>query len=85
MEILKSHKGPIVKTFYESLPKPFIDVVDANNTYYGYAEIATNEDEEKWMIEKHVKSGTVTKVLYPNASMEFSFAWASRATYTYSR
>jgi hypothetical protein len=76
---------PIVKTLFEHLPKPFVDVADANNTYYGYAPLGAGEDEEKWRLELHQTTGNVTKVLYAEGSMDFRFSWTDRASYAYSR
>lgn len=78
--------APIVRTFNEYLPAPFIDgMPDADGTYYGWAPMGTNEDEEGWRIAKIVVENSVTKTLYAQGTMDFISAWSERANYSYSR
>ena len=78
--------APVVKLLgVNELPEPFVDESDASTTYYGYAPLGTDEDEEGWMIVKKVKTGNITKTLYAQGSMDFAFSWSNRASYVYSR
>lgn len=78
-------KAPVVQTLgVDALPAPFVDEQD-DATYYGWAPMGVNEDEEKWRIMRVKKTSTVTKSEYANGSMNFCFAWSNRLSYTYSR
>lgn len=83
MKIEKT-SAPIVQTFEEYLPAPFIDAA-AEGTYYGYAPMGTSEDEDNWRIMKEIVVGTVTKRLYAQGTMDFVSIWSQRSTYNYSR
>ncbi len=76
--------APIVRTFSEYLPEPFVDET-SGATYYGYAPLGTTEEEEGWRIIKEIKDETVTKRLYSQGTMDFISAWSKRTEYTYSR
>ena len=84
MEVSKKD-APIVRTFSEYLPEPFIDEVSADEKYYGWAPMGTSEDTEGWRIMKETKDGTVIKREYAQGTMDFTSAWSERATYNYSR
>lgn len=84
MEVSKKD-APIVRTFSEYLPEPFIDEVSADEKYYGWAPMGTSEDTEGWRIMKETKYGTVTKREYAQGTMDFTSAWSKRTTYNYSR
>lgn len=84
MEVSKKD-APIVRTFSEYLPEPFIDEVSANEKYYGWAPMGTAETDNGWRIMKETKSGTVTKREYAQGTMDFISAWSERTTYNYSR
>ena len=77
--------APVVKTFAEHLPQPFVDNASESVTYYGWAPMGTDENEAHWRIMKEVKEGNVTKRLYAQGSMDFEFKWSERTNYTYSR
>lgn len=77
--------APVVRTFYEYLPEPFIDEVSEDVKYIGWAPIGTDEDEIGWRIMRETKVGTVTKREYSRGTMGFTSVWANRADYTYSR
>ena len=76
--------APVVQTFAEHLPQPFIDETDTG-TYYGWAPMGTAETDNGWRIMKETKSGTVTKREYAQGTMDFISAWSERTTYNYSR
>ena len=76
--------APIVRTFHEYLPEPFMDEA-GDVTYYGWAPMGTDEDENGWRIMRESKEGTVTKREYAQGTMDFTSAWSERANYTYSR
>lgn len=76
--------APVVQTFAEHLPQPFIDESE-NGTYYGWAPIGTDESEAGWRIMFEKKDGNVTKRLYAQGSMAFEFKWSERTNYSYSR
>lgn len=78
-------EAPVVKTFEEFLPQPFVDTASATETYYGWAPLGVSEDEEGWRIMKEKKVGTVIKREYAEGSMEFKFIWSERTNYRYSR
>lgn len=76
--------APIVRTFGEYLPEPYID--ETNNTkYYGWAPLGVSEDEAGWRIMRETKSGSVTRREYAQGTMGFVSAWSRRTTYKYSR
>lgn len=77
--------APIVRTFSEYLPEPFVDEVSADVKYYGWAPMGTPEDAEGWRIMKEEKDGTVIKRTYAQGTMDFTSAWSERTTYNYSR
>lgn len=77
-------EAPVVKTFEEYLPQPYIDEA-ASETYYGWAPLGVGEEEEGWRIMREKKVGTETKREYAEGSMEFKFVWSERANYRYSR
>lgn len=84
MEVNKKD-APIVRTFSEYLPEPFVDEVSATEKYYGWSPMGTSEDAEGWRIMKETKDGNVTKREYAQGTMDFISAWSERATYNYSR
>lgn len=84
MEVTKKD-APIVRTFSEYLPEPFVDEVSANEKYYGWAPMGTSESDAGWRIMKETKDGTVTKREYAQGTMDFVSAWSERTTYNYSR
>lgn len=84
MEISKK-TAPIVQTFSEYLPEPFIDEISSNEKYYGWAPMGTSEDDEGWRIMKEEKTGTVTKRTYAQGTMDFVSSWTDRTSYNYSR
>lgn len=84
MEVSKKD-APIVRTFSEYLPEPFIDEASADEKYYGWAPMGTSEDTEGWRIMKETKDGTVIKREYAQGTMDFISAWSERTTYNYSR
>lgn len=84
MEVIKKD-APIVRTFSEYLPEPFIDEVSADEKYYGWAPMGTSEDTEGWRIMKETKDGTVIKREYAQGTMDFASAWSERTSYNYSR
>ena len=77
--------APIVRTFNEYLPEPFIDEVSVDEKYYGWAPMGTAETDNGWRIMKETKSGTVIKREYAQGTMDFISAWSERTTYNYSR
>ena len=84
MKITKT-TAPVVRTFSEYLPEPFIDEVSETEKYIGYAPMGTDEDEEGWRIVKVVKEENVTKHLYAQGTMDFISAWNKRTEYSYTR
>jgi len=62
----------------------------ANLIYKGLARPGSSESSAVWQIARLTYSGAnITEILWPedsnaNASSEFIFVWADRATYTYS-
>lgn len=84
MKTLKT-SAPVMRTFHEYLPEPFIDEASEDVKYVGYAPIGTEEDEEGWRIIRVSKVGTVTKSEYAQGSMGFESAWSKRTNYKYSR
>ena len=54
MEVTKKD-APIVRTFSEYLPEPFIDEVSADEKYYGWAPMGTAETDNGWRIMKETK------------------------------
>ena len=95
MEINSPHYLPKTMGFLESMPEPFTDdLTDTNglgDKYVGYAQLGVSETEEGWRISKttvEIDAGTgarITKTLYANSSMLFSFSWALRDQYEYGR
>lgn len=77
--------APVMRTFYEYLPEPFIDEASEGVKYVGWAPIGTEEDEEGWRIMRETKTGTVTKREYAQGTMGFTSAWSERLNYRYSR
>lgn len=61
-----------------------IDEVDANTTYLGFSAPGTDESYQNWKIKKIVKTGSVTKFLYPNGDKDSICSWTDRTSYTYS-
>lgn len=76
---------PVVETFSEHLPLPFVDEVSATEKYIGYAPLGVDEGTEGWRLIKEQKIGTVTKRLYAEGTSDFRFAWEKRKTYRYTR
>lgn len=60
-----------------------VDVADSTTTYIGKAAPGTAEADELWQIMK-VDSSSGTSIKYPSGSDNYSYAWSSRAGYTYS-
>lgn len=85
MEHTGKTKFPVFESLTEHLPQPFVDEVSATEKYYGWAPLGVSETQEAWRIMKEIKVGNVTKRLYAQGSMEFSFSWAKRTQYSYSR
>lgn len=77
--------APIVRTFNEYLPEPFIDMVSDDVKYYGWAPMGVSENESKWRIMRETKTGTVIKREYAQGTMDFVSAWSQRTSYMYSR
>lgn len=77
--------APIVRTFNEYLPEPYVDEVSDDVKYYGWAPIGTSEDEEGWRIMRETKEGTVIKREYAQGTMDFISSWSKRTEYVYSR
>lgn len=77
--------APIVRTFKEYLPDPFIDEESDSVKYYGWAPMGVSEDEEGWRIMRETKDGTVTKREYAQGTMDFVSVWSKRTSYLYSR
>ena len=57
----KKTDAPVVRTFSEYLPEPYIDEVSDSVKYYGWAPMGTSEDEDGWRIMRETKDCTVTK------------------------
>lgn len=81
----KKTDAPVVRTFSEYLPEPYIDEVSDNVKYYGWAPMGTSEDEDGWRIMRETKDGTVTKREYAQGTMDFVSSWSKRTSYVYSR
>ena len=81
----KKTDAPVVRTFSEYLPEPYIDEVSDSEKYYGWAPMGTSEDEDGWRIMRETKDGTVTKREYAQGTMDFVSAWSKRTSYVYSR
>lgn len=81
----KKTDAPVVRTFSEYLPEPYIDEVSDSVKYYGWAPMGTSEDEDGWRIMRETKDGTVTKREYAQCTMDFVSAWSKRTSYVYSR
>lgn len=81
----KKTDAPVVRTFSEYLPEPYIDEVSDSVKYYGWAPMGTSEDEDGWRIMRETKDGTVTKREYSQGTMDFVSAWSKRTSYVYSR
>ena len=81
----KKTDAPVVRTFSEYLPEPYIDEVSDSVKYYGWAPMGTSEDENGWRIMRETKDGTVTKREYVQGTMDFVSAWSKRTSYVYSR
>lgn len=64
--------------------KVIIDEVDANTTYYGYAQWGTNTDASLWRIMKQTVSGTITTLEMANGSDAFENIWDNRLSLNYS-
>jgi hypothetical protein len=78
--------APVVRTYYEYLPEPFIDGDNPNfPNYVGYAPLGVRTSDAKWRIVKYNTNGTVREALYPQGSMDFAFVWDDRETYNYGR
>lgn len=77
--------APVVRTFSEYLPEPYVDEANETTKYYGWAPMGTDEEEEGWRIMKETKVGNVTKREYAQGTMDFVSAWSQRTTYRYSR
>lgn len=77
--------APIVRTFSEYLPEPFVDEASEDTKYYGWAPMGTGENEPGWRIMRETKSGNITKREYAQGTMEFVSAWSERTNYDYSR
>ena len=71
----KKTDAPVVRTFSEYLPEPYIDEVSDSVKYYGWAPMGTSEDEDGWRIMRETKEGTVTKREYAQGTMDFVSAW----------
>ena len=81
----KKTDAPVVRTFSEYLPEPYIDEVSDSVKYYGWAPMGTSEDEDGWRIMRETKDGTVTKREYAQGTMDFVSTWSKRTSYVYSR
>lgn len=81
----KKTDAPVVRTFSEYLPEPYIDEVSDSVKYCGWAPMGTSEDEDGWRIMRETKEGTVTKREYAQGTMDFVSAWGKRTSYVYSR
>lgn len=81
----KKTDAPVVRTFSEYLPEPYIDEASDSVKYYGWAPMGTSEDEDGWRIMRETKDGTVTKREYAQVTMDFVSAWSKRTSYVYSR
>jgi hypothetical protein len=81
----KKTDAPVVRTFSEYLPEPYIDEVSDSVKYYGWAPMGTSEDEDGWRIMRETKDGTVTKREYAQGTMDFVSSWSKRTSYVYSR
>lgn len=81
----KKTDAPVVRTFSEYLPEPYIDEVSNSVKYYGWAPMGTSEDEDGWRIMRETKDGTVTKREYAQGTMDFVSSWSKRTSYVYSR
>lgn len=77
--------APIVRTFNEYLPAPFVDEASDSVKYYGWAPMGVSEDDEGWRIMRETKDGTVTKREYAQGTMDFVSSWNKRTSYLYSR
>ncbi len=77
--------APVVKTWTEYLPEPFIDGDVSAPNYVGYAALGVQTNEPFWRIVKYNTNGTVREALYPQGSMDFNFVWDNRTTYNYGR
>lgn len=82
--IVSKVDAPVVRTFSEYLPEPYVDEV-GDAKYYGWAPMGVSEEDDEWRIMKETKSGTVIKREYAQGTMEFVSAWSKRTTYKYSR
>ncbi len=84
---MKANKtdAPVVKTFSEYMPEPYIDEASDGVKYYGWAPMGTSEDEDGWRIMRETKEGNVTKREYAQGTMSFVSAWSKRTSYVYSR
>lgn len=92
------HTRPI--NLLDSNSRPIYDSVDyltfrgeysgSNLIYAGFARVGSPEGEDVWQIFQLNYDGTnLISILWPEndmgrPSMEYQFAWADRASYTYS-
>lgn len=60
-----------------------VEVVDANTTYIGIAQIGTLPSVAQWQIKKITVSGTVTSIEWAESTDTFTNEWDERATYNY--
>lgn len=62
----------------------YIDVASGTVTYFGFAAPSTATSAAGWRILKQTVSGSITSILYAGGSLEYSFVWDNRASYSYS-
>lgn len=55
----------------------------SGTTYYGYSNVGVAETDNKWLILKQTKIGTVTGNYYPSGVTTYMYNWTGRSGYTY--
>ena len=60
-----------------------IDVVDADNTYYGYALPGTATNAAAWKIKKKIGVGDDSSFIWADGTSTLTKVWDNRASYTY--
>ena len=88
-QLLKGYSYDIYsgKFLKDDAPKEeslLVDEASATVLYVGVATLGTSTSDELWKIFKVETTGSVTSILYANASLEYNSAWDDRASLSYS-
>jgi len=75
---------PVTNQNFPDVQRVIIDDANPNDVYIGYADPATLDNQEGWIIKRIQKIAGIHYISFANTNTGYTnLIWDNRATYTY--